>query len=124
MLETMMELHVPLYLMGGAGSARRGGHGSHKPYLQKNDETRGHLENLKEKWLNLWKTRDKLLHRMNRLVWYPALLSHDPSGDGCFQESRFIGRRGLPMSYLYVGAAVPVVLLLLRQILDFLIRKH
>ena len=119
MLETMMELHVPLYLMGALGALGAAGMAGTSLTYRRMMKHAGHLENLKEKWLNLWKTRDKLLHRMNRLVWYPALLSTILLGMAVFQESRFIGRRGLPMSYLYVGAAVPVVLLLLRQILDF-----
>jgi hypothetical protein len=119
MLETMMELQVPLYLMGALGVFGAAGMAATSLTYRRMMKHTGHLDNLKEKWLNLWKTRDKLLHRMNRLVWYPALLSTVLLGLAVFQESRFVGRRGLPMSYLYVGAAVPVILLLLRQILDF-----
>lgn len=119
MLETMMELQVPLYLMGALGVLGAAGMAATSLTYRRMMKHAGHLDNLKEKWLNLWKTRDKLLHRMNRLVWYPALLSTILLGVAVFQESRFVGRRGLPMSYLYVGAAVPVILLLLRQILDF-----
>lgn len=74
---------------------------------------------LKEKWLRLWKTRDRLLHRMNRLVWYPALLSTVILGCAIYFSKTLRIEEGLPLTYLYVGATVPVVLLLLRQALDF-----
>ena len=41
------------------------------------------------------------------------------SGLSVFLNSRLGYREGLSMLYLYIGAAVPVVLLLLRQALDF-----
>ena len=75
--------------------------------------------NLKEKWLNLWKTRDKLLHRMNRLVWYPALISIALLGLAVYFSTVLKLEEGLPLTYLYVGATLPVALLLLRQALDF-----
>lgn len=119
MLETMMELQVPLYAMGALGLLGSAGMLATNLTYRRMMKHTGHLSNLKEKWLNLWKTRDKLLHRMNRLVWYPALLSTILLGVSLWLESRFFARSGLPMTYLYVGAAVPVALLLLRQALDF-----
>ena len=77
------------------------------------------LQNLKEKWLNLWKSRDRLWHRMNRFVWYPSLFCTFLLALSVFLNSRLGHREGLPMLYLYIGAAVPVALLLLRQGLDF-----
>ena len=105
-----------------------------KPHLQKNAEkyrkqkhrhenTQGagssQRISLKEKWLRLWKTRDRLLHRMNRLVWYPALLSTVILGCAIYFSQTLRIEEGLPLTYLYVGATVPVTLLLLRQALDF-----
>lgn len=78
-----------------------------------------HLSNLKEKWLNLWKSRDRLLHRMNRLVWYPALLCTAMLAAALYFNTTLDMKEGLPLTYVYVGAAVPVALLLLRQALDF-----
>ena len=77
------------------------------------------LQNLKEKWLNLWKSRDRLWHRMNRFVWYPSLLCTFLLVLSVILNSRLEPGEGLPMLYLYIGAAVPVTLLLLRQGLDF-----
>ena len=79
--------------------------------------------NLKEKWLNLWKTRDRLLNRMNLLVWGPSLLSAGCQGLALFLATRLELKDGLSMQYLYIGTAVPVILLLLRQALDFTYRE-
>lgn len=119
MLETMMELNIPLYAMGAMGALGAVGMTATSLTYRRMMKHTGHLSNLKEKWLNLWKTRDRLLHRMNRLVWYPALLSTILLGAALWLESRALAGGGLPMAYLYVGAAVPTVLLLLRQALDF-----
>lgn len=119
MLETMMELQVPLYLMGALGVLGAAGMAATSLTYRRMMKHTGHLDNLKEKWLNLWKTRDKLLHRMNRLVWYPALLSTVILGCAIYFSQTLRIEEGLPLTYLYVGATVPVTLLLLRQALDF-----
>ena len=80
--------------------------------------------NLREKWLSLWKTRDKLLNRMNFLVWIPSLLSTACLGLALFFVSRMRDNQGLSMGYLYIGAAVPIVLLVLRQALDFSFKEE
>lgn len=120
MLEKIMNLHILLCCMaalGGLGAVGMAAtHLTYRRILKKNT---GQTSNLKEKWLNLWKTRDKLLHRMNRLVWYPALLSTALLLLSLFFVTRLRMEEGLPLAYLYVGAAVPVLLLLLRQALDF-----
>ena len=48
----------------------------------------------RKKWLRLWKTRDRLLHRMNRLVWYPALLSTVILGCAIYFSQDVKDRRG------------------------------
>lgn len=119
MLETMMRMHLPLYVMGAMGVlGALGMLATHLTYRRMMKNT-GHLSNLKEKWLNLWSTRDRLLHRMNRFVWYPALISSGILAAGVFLTSGMGGTEGLPLPYLYVGAVVPAALLLLRQALDF-----
>ena len=82
------------------------------------------VNSLKEKWLNLWKTRDKLLNRMNFMVWGPSLVSTACLITAVFMTSQPSINNGLPLSYLYVGTAVPVALLVLRQILDFTYREE
>ena len=119
---------------GGPGGSWSNWNADDKPHLQKNAEKyrkQNHrhekhprsrqqsADQLKEKWLRLWKTRDRLLHRMNRLVWYPALLSTVILGCAIYFSKTLRIEEGLPLTYLYVGATVPVVLLLLRQALDF-----
>ena len=118
MLEKIMNLHILLYGMAGLGTVGAVGMlATHLNYRRRMKHT-GQMTNLKEKWLNLWKTRDRLLNRMNRLVCYPSLLC-----TVCLFAALFLTTKlelsGLPLSYLYVGAFVPVVLLLLRQALDF-----
>lgn len=119
MLEKIMNLHILLYSMaalGGLGAI--GMLATHLTYRRMLKST-GSQVKLKEKWLNLWKTRDKLLHRMNRCVWYPALLSTVMFGCAFYFTTTLKTEQGMPLAYLYVGAVVPVALLLLRQALDF-----
>ena len=119
MLEMIMKLNIPLYVMTSMGCI--GGLGMLATNLTYRRMIRNtqRLQNLKEKWLNLWKTRDRLLSRMNRLVWYPALLSTVILGCAIYFSQTLRIEQGLPLTYLYVGATIPVALLLLRQALDF-----
>lgn len=119
MLEKMMNLHILLYSMAAMGALGAIGMlATHLTYRRMIKKT-SHLSNLKEKWLNLWKFRDRLLHRMNRLVWYPALLCTAMLASALYFNTALDMKEGLPLTYVYVGAAVPVILLLLRQALDF-----
>lgn len=119
MLEKMMNLQILLYSMAAMGALGAiGMFATHLTYRRMIKKT-SHLSNLKEKWLNLWKSRDRLLHRMNRLVWYPALLCTAMLAAAVYFNTTLDMKEGLPLTYVYVGAAVPVILLLLRQALDF-----
>lgn len=80
--------------------------------------------NLKEKWINLWKTRDKLLNRMNRLVWYPSIFCTALFAIAFFLSTKSRILDGLPLAYVYVGAVIPSALLLLRQALDFTYKEE
>ena len=118
MLEKIMDLHILLYAMaalGGLGAV--GMLATHLTYRRLIRKNTGIKTNLKEKWLNLWKTRDRLLNRMNRMVWYPSLLSTALLGVAFWFFNR--NQEGLSLGYLYVGAIIPAALLLLRQALDF-----
>ena len=134
MLEKIIDLHILLYSMAGLGALGAIGmlathltyrrmlisNGSKITGTGKNTGTgSGTRVNLKEKWLKLWKMRDRLLHRMNRLVWYPALLSTALLGCAIYFSTILQIQEGLSLMYLYVGAAIPIALLLLRQGLDF-----
>ena len=95
---------MPCQCWDGFGSTGDVGHTS---YLPKTDqkEYRDVRSNLKEKWLNLWKTRDKLLNRMNRLVWYPSLFLHGTSWTGIFSDRQGTPEwDGLPLAYLVCGS--------------------
>ena len=75
MLERIMELQLFLYAMAALGAAGAVGMlAVHLTYRRAIRKTKA-VMNLKEKWLNLWRTRDRLLARMNLLVWGPSLLS-------------------------------------------------
>lgn len=123
MLETLMKLHLLFYGMAVMGVLGIGGmlttNLTYRRMLKNTEKVR----NLKEKWLNLWKSRDRLLQRMNRLVWYPSLVSTALLGIALFLTTKRELQEGLPLRYLYLGAAVPVSLLLLRQTLDFSYRQ-
>lgn len=125
MLEKIMNLHLLLYAMvmlGGLGAlGMLTTHLTYRRLIRKNTELKS---NLKEKWMNLWKTRDKLLNRMNRLVWYPSLFCTVLLGLAFFLSSKSMYWDGMPLAYLYVGAIVPAALLLLRQALDFTYREE
>lgn len=125
MLEKIMDLHLLLYAMvvlGGLGAlGMLATHLTYRRLIRKNTETR---TNLKEKWMNLWKTRDKLLNRMNRLVWYPSLFCTALLGAVFFLYSGNEEWDGMPLAYLYVGAIIPAALLLLRQALDFTYKEE
>ena len=125
MLERSMNLHLLLYAMimlGGLGVlGMLATHLTYRRLIRKNSEMKS---NLKEKWINLWKTRDRLLNRMNRLVWYPSLFCTALLGMAFFMYSGNVEWDGMPLAYLYVGAIVPTVLLLLRQALDFTYKEE
>ena len=119
MLEKIMNLHILLYCMAAMGALGAiGMFATHLTYRRMMKKT-SHLSNLKEKWLNLWKSRDRLLHRMNRFVWYPSLLCTALFALSLYFTTILDRKDGLPLTYLYVGAAVPVALLIFRQALDF-----
>ena len=125
MLEKIMNLHLLLYAMlvlGGFGAlGMLATHLTYRRLIRKNTDVRS---NLKEKWMKLWKTRDTLLNRMNRLVWYPSLFCTVLLGLAFFLSSGNTKWDGMPLAYLYVGALIPAILLLLRQALDFTYREE
>lgn len=118
MLEKIMNLQILLYVMAALGVLGAAGMFATNLTYRRAMKKSGRQTNLKEKWLTLWQTRDRLLHRMNRFVWYPALLSTAVLG-AAFYLVTALNLDGLPLAYVYVGAVVPLFLLLFRQILDF-----
>ena len=119
MLETIMSLRIPLYAMAAVGCMGMLGMLATNLTYRRIIRNTEKLHNLKEKWLNLWKSRDRLLHRMNRVVWYPSMISFLLLGLAIFLNTWLDMREGLSIGYLYIGAAVPVFLMVLRQGLDF-----
>lgn len=124
MLEEIMHLNLLLYFMAVAGAVGAiGMFATHLTYRRKIRKTKDVIS-LREKWLSLWKTRDRLMQRMNLLVWLPSLFSTGLLGLSLFLNSYLRIKEGLPLIYLYLGTIVPVSLLLLRQMLDFTYREE
>lgn len=124
MLEKIMDLHILLYLMAVLGAVGAVGMlAENLSYRRMMRKTKA-VTNLKEKWLNLWKTRDRLMNRMNLLVWLPSLLAVCCLGLALFFNASLDAREGVPLQYLYLGTAIPLVLLVLRQIFDFSYREE
>ena len=125
MLEKIMDLHILLYAMaalGGLGAV--GMLATHLTYrrLIKKKKKRKKKKKKKKRGLTLGKPRDRLLNRMNRMVWYPSLLSTALLGAAFWFFNR--NQEGLSLGYLYVGAIIPAALLLLRQALDFTYKEE
>lgn len=125
MLETMMNQNLPLYgmaflcLIGVTGMLT-----THLSYRRSMRSTKEKTALLKERWLEMWKTRDRLLVRMNRYVWYPSLLCTGVLILSVFLDGQIPAGAGLSFNYIYLGAAIPVVLMLFRQGLDFSYREE
>ena len=124
MLEKIMNLQILFCIMAAAGASGAVGmlavHLTYRRILRRTNA----VTSLKEKWLNLWKTRDKLLNRMNLLVWIPSLLSTGCLGLAVWFVTRLDWTDGLPLRYLYLGTVIPVGLMVLRQALDFAYREE
>ena len=124
MLERIMNLQILLCIMAAAGAFGAVGmlavHLTYRGTLRKTNA----VTSLKEKWLNLWKTRDKLLNRMNLLVWVPSLLSTLCLCIAILFVTKLKWTSGLPLRYLYLGTVIPVALMILRQALDFAYREE
>lgn len=124
MLEKIMDLQILFCIMAAAGAFGAVGmlavHLTYRRILRRTNA----VTSLKEKWLNLWKTRDKLLNRMNLLVWIPSLLSTGCLVLAVWFVTRLDWTDGLPLRYLYLGTVIPVGLMVLRQALDFAYREE
>lgn len=124
MLEKIMDLQILFCIMAAAGAfgavGRLAVHLTYRRILRRTNA----VTSLKEKWLNLWKTRDKLLNRMNLLVWIPSLLSTGCLVLAVWFVTRLDWTDGLPLRYLYLGTVIPVGLMILRQALDFAYREE
>ena len=83
MLEMIMKLNIPLYVMTSMGCI--GGLGMLATNLTYRRMIRNtqRLQNLKEKWLNLWKSRDRLWHRMNPFCVVSVSAMYVSSGPFC-----------------------------------------
>lgn len=124
MLEKIMEMNLLLYFMGALGIfGITGMFMTHLTYRRKIKNT-DKIRNIKEKWLTLWKTRDRLLCVMDCFVWYPSIFSTGILAISVWYTLRLEAGEGISLMYLYVGTTVPVVLLLFRRALDFAYKEE
>lgn len=125
MLETIMDRNLPLYCMAAlCATGVVGMFTTHLSYRRMIRRTKDKKTELREKWMDIWRTRDGLLAGMNRFVWYPSLLSILLLGLAVYLNANMRTGEGLSLNYLYLGAAIPVILLLFRQGLDFTYREE
>ena len=124
MLETIMNMHVLLYAMVSLGAlgaiAMLATNLTYRRFIK---STRT-LHSLKEKYLSFWLGRDKLLARMNRLVWYPSLGSTALLILALYLVTKGEFQEGLSLTYLYVGTMIPVALMAARVGFDFSYREE
>lgn len=119
MIGRLMDMQILFYCMIGTGVLGAIGMFIVNRTYKRRMKLMGHLAQLKEKWLQLWTSRDVLLRRMNRWVWYPSLACVAIFGAALILNRAGGPGDGVPMRYVYAGMAVPIGLLLLRQALDF-----
>lgn len=124
MIGKLMDMQILLYCMIFSGMLGALGMFIVNRSYKRKIKLSGHLAELKEKWMDLWKSRDVLLHRMNRWVCYPSLGCIFFLGTALLLNWRSGPGDGLGLRYLYAGVMVPVCLLLLRQALDFSYREE
>lgn len=101
------------------GMYRRSGDAGNKPYLPKNDPKYAAITESQRKMAEPVEVKGQALASDEPICMVSVTVLYISSGTVCFLNSRLGYREGLSMLYLYIGAAVPVVLLLLRQALDF-----
>ena len=123
MLEKIMNMHVLLYGMVSIGAlgaiAMLATNLTYRRFIK---STRT-VQSLKEKYLSLWLGRDKLLARMNRLVWYPSLTTTALLILALYIVTKGDFQEGLSLTYLYVGTMIPAALMAARVGFDFTYRE-
>lgn len=119
MISRLLDMQILFYCMIGTGVLGALGMFIVNRTYKRRMKLMGHLSRLQEKWLQLWTSRDVLLRRMNRWVWYPSLACVAIFGIALILNRAGGPGDGVPIHYVYGGIAVPLGLLLLRQALDF-----
>ena len=74
MLERIMNLQILLCIMAAAELSERLACWQYTLLTEELCEEQMQSQSLKEKWTEPLETRDKLLNKMNFLVWLPSLL--------------------------------------------------
>lgn len=119
MLHRIMDMHILLYAMAGMGVLGILGMAAVCFIYKRRMKRNSGLSDLKEKWIRLWETRDELTHKMNRWVWVPSFISTLFLCLSAVLSRSVLGTGMVSSVYLQMGAAVPIVLLVMRQAVDF-----
>lgn len=119
MIGKLLDMQIFLYCMIACGALGAVGMVLVNRKYRKRLKLAEHMGNLKKKWKELWNSQSTFLHHMNRWVWYPSLACLFFFGTSFLLNVGSGPGDGLALRYLYVGMAVPLGLLLLRQGLDF-----
>lgn len=124
MIDRLLDMQILFYCMIGTGVLGALGMFIVNRTYKRRVKLMSQITVLRDKWTRLWKSRDRLLHHMNRWVWYPSLACIFFLGIAMILGARSGPGDGLALRYLYTGVVVPLCLLLLRQVLDISYREE
>lgn len=119
MLHRIMDMQILLYAMAGVGILGIFGMAALRLAYRRRIRRNSRLPDPKEKWMASWGSRNAFARRMNRWVWVPSFTSALLLCLAAVLSSTVLQKGMVPSLYFQVGAAVPVVLLVVRQALDF-----
>lgn len=119
MLHRMMDMQILLYAMAGMGVLGIMGMIAVCLAYKRRIRKSSRLPDLKEKWIELCEERNVLIHKLNRWVWVPSLISTLLLCLAMAFSKNTLKTGMVSAVYLQMGAAVPLVLLVMRQALDF-----
>ena len=119
MLHRIVDMHILLYAMAGMGVLGILGMAAVCLIYKRRMRKDSCMADLKEKWIKLWENRDELTQKMNRWVWVPSFVSTFLLCLAIVLSEKVLGTGMVSSEYLQAGAAVPIVLLVVRQALDF-----
>lgn len=119
MLHRIMDMQILLYAMAGMGVLGIMGMTAVCLAYKRRIRKSSRLPDLKEKWINLCEERNVLMHKLNRWVWVPSLISTLLLCLAAAFSKNTLKAGMVSSVYLQMGAAVPLVLLVMRQALDF-----
>lgn len=119
MLHKMMDMQILLYAMAGVGLLGILGMAATCLFYKRSVKKADQVSDLKEKWFQFCKGREKWTRRMNAWVWAPSLAGALLLCLAAVFSKAVLGTGMVSVLYFQVAMTVPVVLLVLRRALDF-----